>query len=98
MTKPRIRILNGKPVYQLIVQHPVPSLIQHLEKLLKKAKDGKIRAIIEIIEWEDGTVGDGWSMEDSRQRTRLLGQLSETITHIAFSGTIHADKLYEDEE
>ena len=74
----------------------MPELIEHIEKLLVMAKKGEMRAMIEVLEWDDGAVSDGWNISGCVQRRRLMGALFEVLTTLAFSETVHAEVLYDD--
>lgn len=48
-----------------IIHEPVPNVVEALEGLLARAKDGSLRAIAYAVVRVDGTVGTGWEKPDN---------------------------------
>ena len=46
---------------KLYNQEPIPEVIEHLEGLLKRAKDGELVAIAYATESREGWGGTGWT-------------------------------------
>lgn len=92
--KPRVRIRDGKPVLSAVPIHsPNPDVIVHLEKLLALARNGELRSIMEICEWDDGSVSGGWSLHSHAQIRRMLGEFFVLMVDQAFGETHHAENL-----
>jgi len=54
---------------------PNPSVVAHIEKLLGYAQAGTLRSIVEVVEWDDGSVGNGYVLSPYAQKVRLLGEV-----------------------
>lgn len=54
---------------------PNDDTVDQLERLLAKAKTGKLRSIVTIAGWDDDCVSHGWSLDDRNSRRRLLAEL-----------------------
>lgn len=58
---------------------PNQDTINHLERLLEKAKSGEIRTVIDLVGWEDDSWTHGWSIDARNSRRRMIGEL--TLMH-----------------
>lgn len=54
---------------------PNAQLIEHLEWLLEKAKQGELRTIFNIAGWNDDQVTHGWAYDTRSSRRRLLAEM-----------------------
>lgn len=66
---------------------PNQDLIDQLESMLGKAKEGKIRTMIAVYGWDDDFWTHGWAIDNRTTRRRMLGEMSmvnyELLTNTA---------------
>lgn len=91
--KPRVRIRNGKPLFSTIEKPPNKQLIAHVEKILLLAKQGRARSIIEVLEWDDGSVTDGHYLSDNARENSMLGSMFTALLSVSFRHTSHYEDL-----
>ena len=61
------------------LHEPNETVIAHIEKLLTHAKSGALRSMVEVVEWDDGSVGNGVCLSKHAQQRRMLGELQVLI-------------------
>lgn len=61
---------------------PSETLIEHLEDLLAKAKDGELQGIVYVCSYRLNSVNSGWTaLNDNRMR--IMGELHQLLHHFA---------------
>jgi len=52
---------------------PNQATINHCEKMLEHAKQGKLRSVFVVTAWDDDSVTHCWSMDSRNGRRRMIG-------------------------
>lgn len=64
----------GKPI-DVKDRKPNPQLVEQLEILLKRAKNGEIRSLFSVTEWNDAAVSHGWCIDKRSNRRMILSEM-----------------------
>lgn len=67
--------------FRLIEKPPEKSLIEHLEKMLEKAKTGELQALVYVKSYNNNEVNHGWTNLPNN-RMRLIGELEQVKWHL----------------
>lgn len=96
--KPRVRIRDGKVVLQDInPPKPNPEVIEQLEELLERAREGEVVSLVFVAGWHGDYVSRGWAFSPRSHRRIMLSYLTQTwLEWTAWSSVRDGDSVLED--
>lgn len=80
--------------FRLVEKVPYPGLVEYLEDLLVRAKDGKIRGMMAVLLWDNEMTTHGWAVEHLWKMPAMLGESHILMTDAA--NRANADRDYTD--
>ncbi len=76
MSKPRVRIRDGKVVIRNIAVHePQPNIVKYCEDLLSDAKRGEINGVLVVCSHPGSYTSYGYAMSPSAGTVAMVGRL-----------------------